>query len=201
LVFAILFNRLNGIERLMGITVCFYAISDIVAFIVGKIGYSNMYFYNVLLIPQVILVVICLIYHLKNAKVKNILRLTTFIVLILHVLNIYFGQGKLKFCTMTYLPACAFMAATAYICLRDNFENTDYAPFSFYTSWFAIATLIDNAGAMPVNASLSWPGLYSHNSVYFLLDFVQALYISWFIINITGLLWTKTTLRSVLRLR
>jgi hypothetical protein len=199
--FTLLFSRLTGQERLVGIILLFYALSDIIAAMIGMHGFNNLWFYNLMLIPQFILVVYCLTKEFSNVQLKINLRWICVLILILHVLDIFFIQGFHELCDTTYILAGAFMAVTAYFYLQEQFEYSETPPFLKFITWFAFATLIDYAGTMPIAASLSWPGLYSESTTYFLLDFNQGVYISWFLINITGLLWTKTTLRSVLRLR
>ena len=90
------------------------------------------------------------------------------------------------------------MAACAFFYLREQMELVDKQPFRNLVFWFALATLIDNAGTLPVMAVLGWTDYINTANAGHLWKLVTWLYALWYLIILTGLLWTKTSLRSVL---
>jgi hypothetical protein len=195
--FVAMLRGMNSKEKFIAFTIILYSVVEITAYIMAQFQIYNQWLYSLSLLPQLVLVVGILTHNLQNKLLKKTLVAVGILILISHVINMIAGQGYGVLCTYTYIPACVLMALCAFCYLREQFEHAVNSPFESLPTWFALALLIDNAGTIPILATLSWPELYTTRSLMFLWNIVKYLYISWFLINITGLLWTKTSLKSV----
>lgn len=197
-IFVIFFKRLNGNERWVAAVILLYTSVDLVASVMSFLQLPNHWLYNVMLIPQFILVSVTLHCNMNGSKFKQVFRTGVLLLLILHVVNIMLFQGFSHFANFTYIPACAWMATGCFFYLREQMEQVDKSPFDFLVTWFALATLIDNAGTLPILSVLGWTNYIESSYALHLWDFAKWLYACWYMIIIFGLLWTKTSLRSVL---
>ena len=117
----------------------------------------------------------------------------------IHTINLTGYQGLHVFDSFSYIPAMAWMATCAYWYLREQFNNIDEPPFKNFLSWFALAILIDNAGAIPILSVLGWSAYVRTAEALQLLEVVSFLYVLWYAIILTGLLWTRILPRLVSR--
>jgi hypothetical protein len=119
------------------------------------------------------------------------------LIMVAHAMNLSFYQGMEHFANFTYIPASTWMAAYAFFFLRDKMITAEETPFNGLVDWFAIATLIDHAGAIPILSLLGWTNYINSEYSNHLFDLVTLLYMFWYLLILSGLLWTRTSLRSV----
>lgn len=197
-IFLIMFRRLNAGERWVGLVIIIYSFTEIVANFMAVQKIPNLWWYNIMLIPQFMVVITALHNQMNSRKLKRIFSTGCLLISIFHLTNIMLYQGVHNFANFTYVPACGWMAACAFFYLREQMELVEMQPFRNLVFWFAFATLIDNAGTMPVMAVLGWTDYINTTNAGHLWKLVTWLYAFWYLIILTGLLWTKTSLRSVL---
>jgi len=190
------YRKLNNKNRWIVGVIGIYALVDFVAAVMATHAVYNQWLYSVMLIPQLLLVTYTLVNGMKNIKSKRVMMGVSILISLAHIVNMFFFQGYDSLCSLTYIPAVTWMSVCSFIYLREQINDHDSIPFNSLLSWFALATLIDHAATMPILTSLSWPSFANSKFAYDLWNIVQLFYISWFLINVIGLLWTQTTLRS-----
>ena len=138
-----------------------------------------------------------LVHRLLTSRSQVILPAAlVYLLTLMHIVNLLFFQGFHVLANFTYIPAYGWMAVLAFYFLKEQLEDVNMVPFNSLITWFAVATLIDIAGSLPILSVLGWSGFISQEIAFHLYDLVTWLYAFWFFIILTGLLWTKTTLRS-----
>ncbi len=190
------YSKLNNRDRWIVGVIVIYAVVDLVAAVMADYDIYNQWLYSVALIPQLLLVTYTLLNGMKNRKLKQIMMGGSFTLALAHIINLCWFEGFDSFCPLTYIPAVTWMAVCSFMYLREQINSYDSIPFDSLLSWFALATLIDHAATMPILTSLSWPAFGNSKFGYELWDIANLFYMGWFLINITGLLWTQTSLRS-----
>src|SRR4030095_11252986 len=197
IVFLGFYWKLDQGERRVAHAVFLFAGCDIVATVLIFVGKQNLWLYNWVLVPQIILVTFMMVHGMQGKVIKNVLIGGSIILTLLHILNMLAFQGYVNLAYYTYIPCSVWMAVCSFYYLREQLEDVSLVPFNFLLTWFALATLIDNAGSMPILSVLGWSNFISQPIAYHLYAFVTWLYAFWFLIILTGLLWTKTPLKSV----
>jgi hypothetical protein len=190
------YNKLSNRDRWIVGVIVIYSIVDLVAAVMAEYEIYNQWLYSVALIPQMLLVTYTLVNGMKNRKYKKIMMGGSIALSLAHIINMSWFEGVDSFCPVTYIPAVTWMAVCSYMYLHEQINSYDLIPFDSLLSWFALATLIDHAATMPILTSLSWPAFAESKFGYDLWDIANLFYIGWFLINVTGLLWTQTSLRS-----
>lgn len=186
-----LFVKLQRVERLAAIAIMIYCVTDIVASVLASNKIGNLWFYNLMLFPQFIFVSLVCCIKITGKMLRMILYSGVAFILMLHVINLFWYQGFYKFDSFSYIPAMAWMAACAYFFLREQFNNINIKPFNDFLSWFALATLIDNAGSMPILSVLGWTEYIQTSQAAKLIDVITLLYTLWYLIILTGIIWTR----------
>ncbi len=197
LVLAFFFRKLPVNERCVAITVFIYTAADIVSSVLAYHKIQNLWFFNIIFFPQFAAITYCFASNMSGEAQKRIVITGWLVLSVLHALNILYFQGFHTFCSFTFIPSCTWMAVSAYLLLRDMLEQQESPPFATFIAWFALATLIDNAGAIPIISILGWNSFIQTDLAYRLWEIVMWLYTFWYLIILFGLLWTRTTLRSV----
>ncbi len=190
------YTKLSNKDRWIVGVIVTYAIVDFAAALMAQYKMYNQWLYSMMLIPQMLLVTYTLVNGMKNRKSKQIMMGGSIVLSLAHIINMCWFEGFNSFCPVTYIPAVTWMAVCSFMYLREQINNYDSIPFDSLLSWFALATLIDHAATMPILTSLSWPAFAESKFGYDLWDIANLFYIGWFLINVTGLLWTQTSLRS-----
>ncbi len=193
------FVRLNANDQWAAVTIIFYCITDLTGSVMAHNSVNNLWFYNLMLFPQFLLITVTLTMNLENRLLRWILLFGFVAIILLHTLNLYFYQGLYEFDSFSYIPAMAWMAVCAFFCLRDQVHDIEFSPFSKFLSWFALAVLIDNAGSMPILSILGWSAYIHTEQAARLMEVVTVLYVLWYMIILSGLIWTRILRRSVSR--
>ena len=188
-------------DKWVSATIMIYGINDLTSSVMAFNEFNNLWLYNLVLFPQFIMVMTILIRKIQNTKIRWLLISVGVILILFHVGNILFLQGLHDFNNFSYIPANTWMAASSFFYLREQMEKIDEAPFDKLLTWFALATLIDIAGSMPILSLLGWTDYIHSSQAARLWEVVQLLYTFWYLFILFGLIWTRTSLRSVLRFR
>ena len=194
-------RTLNSEEKWIALTVFIYAITEIISSMLAFHHHNNLWFYNLMLFPQFILVMILLVHNMANKTIRRILFIGGACLLLFHLTNILFLQGIYSFNNFTYIPAAVWMATASNFYLRGQMEQIETAPFEKWLTWFALATLIDNAGSAPILSLLGWSDYLNSPQAMKLLEVTSYLYSFWYFIILIGFIWTRNSLRSGLRFR
>ncbi len=195
--FIILFGRLDANDRLVAFIIFLYSTTDIVASVMSFHKIPNLRLYNLVLIPQFIAISILINRNLLSSKLKQVFGTGGVLLMIIHVVNISLYQENEVLANFTYIPACAWLAVFSFLYLHEQMEQVNRIPFDNLVSWFALATLIDNTGTIPILSMLGWSDYIHSSYASHLYEIVIYLYGLWYLIILTGLLWTRTSLRSV----
>jgi len=182
-------------------TVMIYGINDLTSSVMAFNEINNLWLYNLMLFPQFIMVLVILIRKIQNVRIRWVLISGGVILILFHAGNILFLQGLHDFNNFSYIPATTWMATCSFFYLREQMEKIDEAPFDKLLTWFALATLIDIAGSMPILSLLGWTDYIQTSQASKLWVVVQMLYTFWYLLILIGLIWTRTSLRSALRFR
>ncbi|HMT28666.1 MAG TPA: hypothetical protein PKD91_05235 [Bacteroidia bacterium] len=196
LLFVAFYKKLRNKDRWIVGVIVIYAVGDLIGAVMASNTIPNQWVYSMMLIPQLLLVTYTLVNGMKNRKSKQIMMGGSFTLALAHIINMSWFEGYDSFCALTYIPAVTWMAVCSFMYLREQINNYDSIPFDSLLSWFALATLIDHTATMPILTSLSWPAFANSKYGYDLWDIANLFYMSWFFINVTGLLWTQTSLKS-----
>lgn len=189
------FNRFSKMERLVAVIIFLYAGADFTASIMAAYKIHNLWFYSIVLIPQLLLVTYALTYKLADHRKRKFLFLVSILIAISHCVNIIFFQGMETLNTYTYIPGNTWISVCAFLYLKEQIEKLEINPFEHLFTWFALATMIDHVGSIPILLTLSWP-VFNEITSAGLVVFNQGLYMFWYLIISFGLIWTKTSLRS-----
>ncbi len=194
--FLAFYQKLDKNEKWITGVVLLYTGCDLVATWLIFQGKQNLWLYNWALLPQLLVVTFVMVESMKSVTARRIFFGGTLMLASLHFLNLLFFQGYEILANFTYIPAYGWMAVIAFYYLKEQLEDVTVIPFNCMITWFALATLIDNAGSLPILSVLGWSNFITMPVAYHLFDIVTWLYAFWFFILLTGLLWTKTSLRS-----
>jgi hypothetical protein len=201
LVSFLMLRKLSGTDLFVAVTVWLYAVVEITGAIMSYKDINNLWFYNTMLFPQFLLVSATLNREMKGVRLRQVYNTGGLLLMIAHLVNLLLYQGVHDFANFTFIPACAWMAGGCFFFLREQMELSDDSPFNRLIAWFALATLIDNAGSMPILSILGWTTYIETDYAGHLWDVVVWLFAGWFLLILFGLLWTKTSLRSALSSR
>jgi len=199
--FLVSFFKMNSDDRWVAVTVILYGINDIVTSLMAFYKMHNLWFYNLMLFPQFIMVITLLIKNLYSRKLQLVLLTGGALLILFHTINLLFLQGIHDFNNFTYIPAAAWMAVCAFFYLREQMEISEESPFDKLLTWFAFAMLIDQVGSIPILSVLGWTDYIQTQHAAKLWDVVELLYTFWYLLILLGLVWTRSSLRSALRLR
>lgn len=194
-IFMAFYRRMETKNRWVTIVIMVYTLGELVALVMAGKKIHNQWFYGLMLVPQLILVTSTLKNGMMNRTTKMVMMGGSIVLSLAHLINMRWFEGADSMCLVTYIPAVTWLAVCSFLYLREQINNHDAIPFNSLLSWFALATLIDNAATMPILTSLSWPSFANSKFAYDLFDIVQMFYIGWFLLNVTGLLWTQTSLK------
>lgn len=193
-----LYRRFDQQERKIANLLFLFFSIDMISSSMAFMNYPNLIFYNMMLFPQLLMMRIVLVNHISFEKLKPFLNFTCFAIIIAHILNITFFQNPDNLATYTFIPGYVWIAAAAFFSLKSQLENIDIVPFHYLITWFSLATLIDFSCSIPILSVLGWSNFLSQPYLNHLYDFNAWLYMLWYTIILTGILCTKTMLKSVL---
>lgn len=194
----VLYPRFDHQERnITKLLFLFFSI-DIIASVVAFLNYQNLIFYNIMLFPQLLMMRLVLVNHLSSSKFKRYLNITCYTIMFLHAINLALFQDPFELATFTFIPGYVWIAAASFFSLKSQLENIDIVPFHYLITWFSLATLIDFSCSIPILSVLGWTNFLSQPYLNHLYDFNAWLYMLWYTIILTGILCTKTMLKSVL---
>jgi hypothetical protein len=190
------FRKFDRMERFVILAVFPYLMTDWLTAWSTFNRINNHWMFNVMLLPQFTLVIFCMAFSSSNDRLRKIIFTGWLFLAIFHIANIAWIQDINQFANFSYIPASAWMAISSYLYLRDHIEQIHVRPFDHLVSWFALATLIDNAGAIPIVTLLGWNTFIEMEMAYNLWNVIIILYTFWYLIILFGVIWTRTTLRS-----
>jgi len=183
-------------DFLVAVLLLLYVAVDVAASVLAYLNMNNIWLYNITLFPEFIFTMLLLTRSMSFVGIKKWLNTGMIIISLLHVVNVQWGQGLHAFASFTYLPATALLAVAAYFYLKERLEETDSIPFTNWITWFAMALLIDHVGSLPILTVLGWSDFITQPFANKLYAIVTWLYAFWYLIIFTGLLWTRTSIRS-----
>ncbi|MBP9083695.1 MAG: hypothetical protein KBH11_11515 [Bacteroidia bacterium] len=193
-----LYRRFDIQERKIASLLVLFFIIDIISSIMACMNYENLIFYNLMLFPQLLMMRLVLVNHLSSSEFRRYLNITCYAIILLHAINLALFQDPSGLATYTFIPGYAWIAVASFFSLKSQLENIDIVPFHYLITWFSLATLIDFACSIPILSVLGWSNFLSQPYLNHLYDFNAWLYMLWYTIILTGILCTKTMLKSVL---
>jgi hypothetical protein len=193
----VLYRRMTAEDRRVAVVMTTFIAVDIGASLLAYHGHNNYWFYNIALLPQFFSTTVVLVHPLGNRRIRNVLYSGILILPLLHISNLLWGQSLYYFARYTYVPSAVWMAVCAYFFLRERLDREEDTPFNHWIVWFAMGVLIDHAGSIPIISVLGWTTFLEQPFAEKLYTTVTWIYAAWYFMIFTGLLWTKTSLRSL----
>lgn len=170
--------------------VLLFFLTDVAGYVMNLYDINNVPFYNVMMLVQSGFILKLTRDQISVPGHRTIFNYAAVITLIFYSCNLCFMQGIHQLNNYSFLTFSLAIAVTSYLLLLELFSNPEIPPFRNPWGWFAIANMIQYAGSIPVwTIYILIPSEVT--LIYKMFSIVTALFIVWYFLLTTGLIWTQ----------
>ncbi len=191
LIFILLKNKLNKLQKFIGLFVGICFLFDIAAYAIGYYYKNNQWFYNLAILVETSFLFFIYYQLFSSTYIKRAIKYAYPGFLFFFFLNYLFIQKQFVFNNYTFVPSYAFLALLAFKHLQQCVDELVENPFANFVFWFSMANLLDFTVSAPLLGILSWFAFENEkiaSSLYLINDLV---YVAWFTILSIGIIWTS----------
>ena len=183
-------KNINLASQRILLSVFLFFIVDLVGFLLQEIKINNIPYYNIMMMVQGGFILKLSWNNISNRLHQTIIWALLLLTLVFYIINITSWQGFYEFNNHSYLAICFTCGVTSYLLLHELFSNPEIPPFKNPWCWFALANMILYIGGIPVcTIYILIPT--GNTLLYGLFGIITALFVIWYVLLITGILWTQ----------
>ena len=172
------------------LAVFLFFIVDLIGFLLQEIKINNVPYYNILMMVQSGFILKMSWNNISNRIHQTVIWALLLLTLVFCIINITSWQGLYEFNNHSYLAICFKCGVTSYLLLHELFSHPEIPPFKNPWCWFALANMILYIGGIPVwTIYILIPA--GATLLYGLFSIITALFIIWYLLLITGIIWTQ----------
>jgi len=171
------------------VTLLFFYTLEVIASAISRLGFHNLWYYNIVQIPELLIVLFYFSSKLANRRKQRYYTVIAALFVIVHLSTTTYSTGWMQLNVYTLVSMTAIVGFCALEFLRLQLMDVTQSPFDLIQFWFAIATVFSYFGSVPVTSlyltivSLNFElagKIWAINDVMFSL---------WYIIPLAGVVW------------